>query len=83
MFAYDHTVNNFPPTKHKSLHFVKTGIGTSNTMAWHKGKMGNVKTLGTLLRENGHLSRVINYLKVCCRLILKVNQNSITTILIG
>ena len=61
MFAYDHTVNYFPPTKHSNLHFIKTGIGTSNT----GGKKGKVKTLDTLLRENGHARRVINYLKVC------------------
>ena len=65
MFAYDHTVNYFPPTEHKNLHFIKTGIGNINTLAFSGGKMGKVKTLDTLLKENGHAGKVINYLKVC------------------
>ena len=60
MFAHDHTVHYFPPIKHNNLHFIKTGIGASNTIdAWRK-----VKTLDTILRENGHSESVINYLKV-------------------
>ena len=61
MYAYDHTVKDFPPTKHNNLHFAKIGIGASNSMTY-KGK---VKTLDIILRDNGHSERVISYLKVC------------------
>ena len=56
MYAYDHTVGKFPKTKYKNIHFVKLGIGASNT--------NEVKTLDTLLRDNGHSQKAINYLKV-------------------
>ena len=56
MYAYDHTVKKFPISKYKNVHFVKLGIGASNT--------NEVKTLDTLLRDNGHLHKTINYLKV-------------------
>ena len=65
VFAYDHTVNYFPPTKHTNLHFIKTGIGNTNTMAFSGGERRKVRTLDTLLRENGHTGKVISYLKVC------------------
>jgi len=56
VYAHDHTVKEFPNTKYKNVHFVKLGIGASNT--------NEVKTLDTLLRDNGHSNRTINYLKV-------------------
>ena len=58
MYAHDHTVKEFPITKYQNVHFVKLGIGASNT--------NEVKTLDTLLRDNGHSHRAINYLKVFC-----------------
>ena len=56
MYAHDHTVEEFPKTKYNNLHFVKMGIGATNT--------NELKTLDTLMRYNGHSDRVINYLKV-------------------
>ena len=56
VYAYDHTVQEFPKTKYKNVHFVKLGIGVSNT--------NELKTLDTLLRDNGHRDSTINYLKV-------------------
>ena len=31
MYAYDHTVKGFPISKYKNVHFVKLGMGASNT----------------------------------------------------
>ena len=56
MYAYDHTVKEFPKTKYNNLHFVKLGIGAKDT--------NELKTLDTLMRDNGHSNRVISYLKV-------------------
>ena len=61
VYAHDHTVYRFPSTKHKNLHFFKIGIGVSNTRV----NKGEIKTLDTLLGNNGHTERTINYLKVC------------------
>ena len=62
VYAHDHTVKKFPSTKHKNIHFFKIGIGASNTRV----TKGKIKTLDTLLRDNAHTDRFINYLKVCC-----------------
>ena len=56
VYAHDHTVKEFPKTKFKNIHFVKLGINTSNT--------NEMRTLETLLRDNGHADSTINYLKV-------------------
>ena len=56
VYAHDHTIKEFPHIKLKKVHFVKLGIGTSNT--------NEKKTLDTLLRDNGHTDSDINYLKV-------------------
>ena len=56
MYAHDHTVKHFPKTKYENVHFVKLGIAASNT--------NKMKTLDTLLRDNGHANSTINYLKV-------------------
>ena len=37
----------------------KIGIGVSNNMTYK----GQIKTLETILLENGHLDRIISYLK--------------------
>ena len=65
MHAYDHTVETFPNTGHGNrgnVHFVRAGIGPVNNVT----QGGELKTLGTLLMENGHSDTIINYLKVCC-----------------
>ena len=56
MYAHDHTIGKIPSTKHKNIHFLKLGIGISNNNA--------LRTLQSLLMENGHSRKVINYLKV-------------------
>ena len=63
VYAHDHTVKNFPSTKQLNLHFEKIGIGVSNNMTYK----GQIKTLETILQENGHLDRIISYLKVTYR----------------
>ena len=59
VYAHDHTVKNFPSTKQLNLHLAKIGIGVSNNMTYK----GQIKTLETILQENGHLDRIISYLK--------------------
>ena len=61
VYAHDHTAQDFPDTGYGNLHFVRTGIGPVNNVT----EEGELKTLETLLRENGHTETVINYLKVC------------------
>ena len=61
VYAYDHTVEKFPDTGYSNLHFVRTGIGPVNNVT----DKGELKTLDTLLRDNGHFETVINYMKVC------------------
>ena len=61
MYAYDHTVDKFPVTGYSNLHFVRTGIGPVNNVT----DKGELKTLDTVLRDNGHSGAIINYLKVC------------------
>ena len=61
VYAHDHTAQDFPDTGYGNLHFVRTGIGPVNNVT----EEGELKTLDTLLRENGHTGAVINYLKVC------------------
>ena len=56
MYAHDHTIGKIPSTKYKNIHFLKLGIGISNNNA--------LRTLQSLLMENGHSRKVINYLKV-------------------
>ena len=56
VYAHDHTVKKFPNTKYENVHFVGLGIGASNT--------NEVKTLDTLLRDNGHTDSTVKYLKV-------------------
>ena len=70
VYAYDHTITAIPHTKHDNLHFVTTGLGPENQLQ-HSTSNGTevfakVKTLDTILRENGHADSVINYLKVPC-----------------
>ena len=70
MYAHDHTVKKFPNAKYKNVHFVKLGIGASDT--------NEVKTLDTLLRDNGHSHRTINYLKVFSPIVNRVGQKSLS-----
>ena len=56
MYAHDHTIERFPDTNYQNIHFVKLGIGANNT--------SELKTLDTLLSDNGHSQKAINYLKV-------------------
>ena len=63
VYAHDHTVKNFPSTKQLNLHLAKIGIGVSNNMTYK----GQIKTLETILQENGHSERIISYLKATPR----------------
>ena len=56
VYAHDHTVPRFPPTRYKNIHLVKLGIGGTDT--------DQVKTLSSLLAHNGHTDSVVHYLKV-------------------
>ena len=56
VYAHDNTVKEFPNTTYENVHFVGLGIGASNT--------NEVKTLDTLLRDNGHTDSTVKYLKV-------------------
>ena len=59
VYAHDHTVRRFPSTKQLNLHMAKVGIGISNNMTYK----GQIKTLESILQENGHSDRIISYLK--------------------
>ena len=52
IYAYDHTISA-PAKRGNNIKFFKTGLG--------KGE--NLKTLSTMLLENGHSERKIEYLK--------------------
>ena len=56
VYAHDHTVKSFPATSYKNIHLVKLGLGATDT--------DQLKTLGSLMRHNGHTDSTIHYLKV-------------------
>ena len=53
VYAYDHTISS-PSSRGNNIKFFKTGLGIGD----------NLKTLSTLVQENGHSHSQIEYLKV-------------------
>ncbi|XP_063729018.1 probable methyltransferase-like protein 24, partial [Symsagittifera roscoffensis] len=57
VFAFDHTIKRLPSTKNsRKIHWKPIGLGVENSET--------LKTLGTLIAENDHTNRIIQYLKV-------------------
>ena len=57
VFAYDHTIKSLPKSENSGrINWKPVGLGLENS--------GKLKTLGTLIAENGDTNRTIQYLKV-------------------